>query len=369
LMRTNEFKKFTYLDVHKICSDPQPPTQFIDNEGKYIYLRCGENELMVAELATMNVVSSFDRPIRWALNADPQRHPWADDRTLLVLLYENPKSSPVKYRIEAWDPTQNKKTLDVNVPEFQPSDISGTQVFISPRSKYLVIMPPDGKSILSYNLDSGALVQNIKLNTPRPLSKYVDEGMFSNDDTIFFIRHADFVEAYSIESGELIQKISGLQLIKGNTCTTFCPGDKNNFAYFNENKTFVNYYNVSDALSFSTYDLESGQKMSTTSIQLPYILKNGEKVDRKKHAFSIDLVYLPPAHNGNIAVVEAKLHPAGNSLYDSTIYIVDIPTNTILKSYTWQHSAWNLSFLAFKDFVLARQSPTPIYFLWDISTP
>jgi hypothetical protein len=377
LMRTNEFTNISPLDVHKICQDPKPPTSFMDNEGKYIYLRCGENKMMVAELATMKVVSSYDRPLNYKINTDPQSHPWADNRVLLALMYENPSSSPVKYRIEIWDPLQNNKisTLDVNIPEFKTSASSFAQIAISPHSKYLVVLPPDGKKILSYDIDSGALIQSIRLNTPRPLALFLQEGVFFDDDGIFFIRHANFVEAYSIESGKFIQKIFNLKLIKGNKCETFCPDDKNNFAYFSKTKIFVNYFNTPDInnnmnITFNFYDLESGKKTSTTSIQLPYKLQNGEKADRTKQVLSIGLINLPPEANGNTAVVGATLHPSKNIwMQNSTIYVVDIPTNTILKSYTWQHGGWNISFLTFNNFLLANQSPDPFYSLWDISTP
>jgi WD40 repeat protein len=373
LIQTNDPANFIHFDLHRICDDPRPPTQFIDSDGKYIYFPCGENKFIVAELATMKEVMSFDRPLRLPLSTNSQRHPWVDDRTLLALMYKNSESSPVKYRIEIWDPIQDKKvsTLNVDIPEFQTQ---GTpNLAISPHSKYLVVMPSDGKSILSYDAASGALVQNIKLNTPRPLDKLLNEGVFLDGDATFFIRHANFVEAYSIESGALIQKISGLQLVKGNTCETFCPGDKNNFAYFDKTKTFVGYDVKTDKdninLSFISYNLISGQKTSVNSVQLPYKLQSGEKVDRAKQALSIKLIYMPPENNGNTAIVAATLSHVGSNTRDSTIYVVDIPTNTILKSYTWQHSAWNISFLAFNNFLLARQSPTPLYFLWDISTP
>lgn len=373
LMQTSEFTKFTYLNLHKICNDPQPPAQFVDSDGKYIYFPCGENKFIVAELATMREVMSFDRPLQWPLSTNSQRHPWADDRALLALMYKNSESSPVKYRIEIWDPAQNKKvsTINVDIPEFQTRD--APNLAISPHSKYLVVIPSDGKSILSYDIASGALVQNIKLNTLRPLNPLLNEGVFLDGDATFFIRHANFVEAYSIESGELIQRISNLKLVKGNTCETFCPDNKNNFTYFNESDTFVNYVAETDKdninLSFISYNLKSGQKTSVNSVQLPYKLQSGEKVDRAKNAVSIKLVYMPPENNGNTAVVAATLSHMGSNALDSTIYVVDIPTNTIQKSYTWQHSAWNLSFLAFNNFLLARQSPTPLYFLWDISTP
>jgi WD40 repeat protein len=374
LMKTSSPTNFQYLNLRKFCSDAGESAQFADNEGKYIFFWCGDNKWMVAELATMKVVSSFNRSLRWAFNTEPQRHPWADDRTLMVLLYENPQSSAAKYRLEVWDPTRNKKFLDVNIPDFQPSDTGAQlQMRISPSSKYLVIMLPDGKRILSYDLASGALVQNIKLNTPRPLNTYLDEGMFSNDDTTFFIRHADFVEAYSIESGALIQKISRLKLMKGNTCESFCPKDKNNFAYFGETKTFVNYYYVSDinsvSLAFDYYDLESGQKTSSAIIQLPPRLASGEKVDRSKNALGIDLVYMPPEGKGNIVVVLAGFIPSKTLLRDSTIYVADVAANTVLKSYTWRHTGWAANYLAFNNFLFADLRPDPVSFLFDISVP
>jgi hypothetical protein len=297
-----------------------------------------------------------------------ESHPWADKRGVLALMYKN---SETAYRIEVWNPIQDKKisamTMEMPKSERNPS------MRISPHSKYLVVMTSDGKSIQSYDINTGKLIQNIELKTPRPLSNWVDEGVFFDDDAIFFIRHSNFVEAYSIESGQFLQKISGLNLLQGNSCATFCLEDPNNFTYFSRTKTFVVYNNASNRnnidLSFTSYDIETAQKIGTTSIQLPYQLQNGEKVDKGKLSLSIDYIYLPSEENGNIAVVKVNLHDWDTTLHDSTIYVVDVSANKVLKSYTWQHTSWASKSLAFKNFFFFDGRPEPVSFLFDISTP
>jgi WD40 repeat protein len=374
LMYSEDFSKQTHLDIYSLCGSPRH-LGFADNDGKYISVSCDKDKIVTVEAKTMKVVSSFPLPLTYTSNTFVAEHPWSDERELLALMYENSNSSPAKYRIEIWNPIQNKKisTLDVDIHEFQLPDVGSARFVISPHSKYLVVLPPDGKTILSYRIDSGALIQNIKLNTPRPLHAGIDEGMFLDGDELFFIRHDNFIEAYSVESGELIQKISGLQLIKWNLCEGLCLPDKNNFAYFSETKSFVNYNYVHGgdkfSLNFNFYDIESGKKVSSSSIQMPFKLKSGEKVGMGKYSLMIDYVYLPPEKNGNVAVVGVRLDPVGNKqLYDSTIYVVDISTNTILKNYTWQHTNWSTRSFAYKNLFLFFLHD-PVYFLFDISTP
>jgi len=372
LIYSDDFFKQTYLDIYKLCSDAQY-IGFADNGGKYISVSCGEGKFLTVESKTMKTVSSFPLPLAYTSNTYVRYHPWSDDRELMALVYENPNSSPAKYRIEIQNPIQNKKisTLDVNITDFK-----GSHILFSPQSKYLVVMPPDEKNILVYDVDSGSLFRDIKLNTPQPLNSNQDIGsMFLDGDDLFFTRYSNFVEVYSLERGELVQEISNLKLHKPNYAETFSIKLFNNFFYFDKTKTLMVYEMGRDNrknlnIMFTSYNIESGKKISTTSIQMPYEIKSGEKVNKAKLSLAIDDIYLPLEQNGNIAVVKATLHDFSTTVYDSTIYVVDIPTNTILKNYTWQYGtdAYN-SFdytLIRNNFLISFGDST---LLFDISMP
>jgi WD40 repeat protein len=371
LIYSDDFSKQTYLDIYKLCNDAQH-AGFADNDGKYIYVSCGKDKLLTVDAKTMKTTSSFPLPLVYTSNTYVWVHPWNDDRVLLALMYENPTSSPAKYRIEIWNPIQNKKisTLVVDIP-----DLEGGYILLSPQSKYLVVLPPEGKNILYYDINSGSLLGNIKLNTPRPLESTFGKGsMFLDGDDLFFTRYANFIEVYSLGDGKFVQKISNLKLHKPSSAATFAIKLFNNFFYFNETKTLIVYgagTNNRENLNimFTSYDIETGKKTSTATIQMPYKLKSGEKVNKAKQSLGIDYVYMPPEKNGSVAVIVASLHDWSTTVFDTTIYVVDIPTNTVLKSYTWQHTSWSSGCFAYKDFLFFNGSPDPVYFLFDISTP
>lgn len=371
VMYSDDFLKQTHVDIYSLCGNPRH-IGFADNDGKYVSVYCDKDKILTIETKTMKVVSSFPAPLKYASNTFVAEHPWSDERELLALMYENSNSSPAKYRIEIWDPIQSKKisTLDVDIP-----DLTGAYILLSPQSKYLVVLPPNGKNILYYDIDSGSLLGNIELNTPRPLESSFGKGsMFLDGDDLLFTRYANSIEVYSLENGNFVQKISNLKLHKPNSAATFDIKLFNNFFYFDETRTLTVYglgANNRENLNitFTSYDIDTGEKVSADTIQMPYKLKSGEKVNKAKQSLAINHVYMPLEKNGNIAVIVASLHDSSTTLFDTTIYVVDVPTNTVLKSYTWQHTSWAGNFFAYKDFVFFGGAPDPVYFLFDISTP
>lgn len=359
----DSIKKYQLIDINKACgSEVSVFRKFADNDGKYLLLPCESGKLIVVETETMKIVSTYDdakflagradRTGDFTSNTFVNEHPWPDKQELLVLIYEN--SNEFK-KIEIWNPITNTKisTIDTVVP------IKTVFTRISPNSKYIVVTALDGKSIQAYDIATGALVQDIELSTPAQADSSLISGVFLDGDDLFFMRHDTYVEAYSIESGVMLRKFN-FKLPKSNTCR----GDCNNFAYFSKTKTFTTYNSAgtrkNPMVDFTSYDIESGEKVSTISVQIP-------------EGMYATYIYMPPEKNGDVAVVMA--YGEGdyfkNEAIDIALYIVDIPTNTILKSYTGLRTrpSWE-SFVAFKDFLLYHPNTfDDVYFLYDISTP
>lgn len=350
----DSIKKYQLTDINKACgSEVSVFRKFADNDGKYLLLPCESGKLIVVEAETMKVVSSYKKPdYRIISNTSANEHPWMDEEELIVLTYENSTTSD---RIEIWNPIKNTKISTIN----PATPINPQFTRISPHSKYIVATASDAKSIQAYDIAAGTLVQNIKLNTPAQMDSSLISGIFLDGDDLFFMRHDNYVEAYSIESGVMLRKFN-FKLPKSNTCR----GDCNNFAYFSKTKTFTTYNSAGTRkkpmVDFTSYDIESGEKISTNSVQIP-------------EGMYAAYIYMPPEKNGDVAVVMA--YGEGdyfkNEAIDIALYIVDIPANTILKSYNGLRTrpSWE-SFVAFKDFLLYHPSTfDDVYFLYDISTP
>jgi WD40 repeat protein len=344
-----------------------PGNGFLDlfgKSGKYFKVNC-EDTIKIIEIATGKTVFSKKAPVRDTTNEDFFSHPMNQDDELLALLYKDDNG---KYYAEIWEPLKNKKisTFEVSLPSSELEKMYSDNFQFSPQSNLIAIAPRGSSRTNIYDVGTGNLLTSIPNGDP---GKGDFELILDDEQMLCFIRRNASVDVFSIETGELLHYFRGLregQRVGG------LGVQVQGMEYFPESKTFVWYYTRDirngQSITFEYYTIPDGQKVDSYVVEIPIDKQNPLFDEKRSYPQSgiLDVVFHPDGQ-GKTAVVTAITE--GYGWDHNFIYVVDIESAEILKSYAYPY-AKSLAFSPdnspiFDGFMYQRVHD--VILKWDVS--
>lgn len=358
LIYSTDPDSFIYYNANDICNGGQW-LLFFGNEEKHFLAEC-EESIRVVEINTLKMVFEKERGIWYTNNTNVYHHPWDDNLEFISLLYENLSGTSSKYYVEIWEPLNNKNlsTFDVDMKD------NNSWTMFSPQSTLLAVIPREKGNIQIHEISSGKLVQSIPNNATGEERYFIDDV-----NLLLFVSKKNSVEIISIASGQTLKKISGLpsgKYINGVNRNEPFQG----MQYFNGSNAFVWYYTQDSKngqiVYFDYYEINTGEKISSYSIEVPFSRSNPFFDDGKTYRGGVNDIYFHPENSGETAVITLTVTNPGDWKHNY-IFVVDIVNNKILKTYSYIGNHWfepNQTPII-NGFMLQRKYDS--IFKWDVS--